>query len=47
MIYLETSENDSKRGLHIVVINPYSGTVESACIFDTYISGEKLDDFIY
>lgn len=43
---VEKNENGHHRGLHIVVINPESGMVESAKAFDTYKSSEGLDKFL-
>lgn len=39
--------NDTKdhRGLHIVVINPSTGGVELARVFDTYESSDDFDSF--
>ena len=34
------------RGLHMVVINPTNGKIETAKVFDTYITSEGIDDFI-
>ena len=43
---IEKNENNHLRGLHIVIVNPTSGKVESAKAFDTYKSSDKLDDFL-
>ena len=42
----EKNENGHYRGLHIAIINPDDGTVESAKVFDTYATCTKLDLFI-
>ena len=38
--------NGHYRGLHIVVINPSNGAIDTAEVFDTYESCKLLDDFI-
>ena len=45
-ILLEPNTSDHFRGLHLVVINPSSGEVTFAKVFDTYESSLQLDDFI-
>ena len=45
-VVIGKNENDNDRGLHIAVINPCNGEVESAECFDTYKSSVKLDAFI-
>ena len=45
-LYKNKVEKCNYRGLHIVVINPSTGKVESANIFDTYKSSFGLDAFI-
>lgn len=34
------------RGLHIVIINPFIGTIIKSQIFDTYESSKSIDEFI-
>ena len=40
------NENNHYRGIHIVLINPENGRVESAKVFDTYKSSKIFDQFI-
>ena len=42
----EPNENDGYRGLHIVIINPKTGYVEIAKVFDTYKSSKAFEEFI-
>ena len=44
-VKVEKNENNHYRGLHIVIVNPQTGKVESAQAFDTYISSEALEAF--
>jgi len=46
VVSVKSNENNNKRGLHIVVINPNNGKVEAARVFDTYVSSVAFDDFI-
>ena len=39
-------QSETYRGLHIVVINTFSGKVETAKVFDTYKSSASLEYFI-
>ena len=45
-IEIERNEHNHYRGLHIAIINPVNGNVETARAFDTYITSELLDQFI-
>lgn len=45
-VKVQENENGSFRGLHIAVINPSNGKVQSAQAFDTYKSSEALEKFI-
>ena len=36
LILTKNNENDHSRGLHIVIMNPQTGKIESAQVFDTY-----------
>ena len=45
-IYTQTNENGTRRGLHIVVIDPFTGRIAQAQTFDTYKSSETLENFI-
>lgn len=45
-VEVERNYQNHYRGLHIVVINPNNGKVESANVFDTYESSKHLDIFI-
>ena len=40
------NESDHYRGLHLAIINPKSGNIEKALVFDTHISSDQLDRFI-
>ena len=40
------NENGHDRGVHIVVINPLTGKVRNAKVFDTYKSSEEWNNFI-
>lgn len=40
------NQNNNYRGLHIVVLNPKNGKVETTKVFDTYKSSENFDKFI-
>ena len=46
LIKLDQNENGHYRGLHIVIINPHTGKVSRAKVFDTYKSAERFDEFI-
>lgn len=45
---VEVARNESNhyRGLHVAIIEPASGQVEVAQVFDTYDSPDKFDEFI-
>ena len=43
---VESNESGHYRGLHIVIINPFTGIVESAQVFDTYKTSKRLNEFI-
>ena len=43
---VEKNESGHYRGLHLVIINPKSGQVESAKVFDTYKTSAALDELI-
>lgn len=43
---MHPNENGHFRGLHIAIINPLSGDIKSAEVFDTYKSSERLDYFL-
>ena len=45
-VNIEKNVNGNYRGLHLAIINPFNGNVESAQVFDTYKSSEQLDEFI-
>ena len=43
---IEKNENDTYRGLHIVIIHPKTGNVEYSKAFDTYKSSNDLDGLL-
>jgi len=45
-VHVHPNENHDYRGLHVVVFNPKSGSVETAKAFDTYKSSAALENFI-
>ena len=45
-VNFQPNENNHDRGLHIVIINPFNGQIESAKVFDTYESSAALNKFI-
>lgn len=45
-VVVERNCNGHYRGLHIVLINPSTGKVEMAKVFDTYKSSDELDTWI-
>ena len=45
-MFLVSHASKHYRGLHIVILNPYSGEVEFAKMFDTYKNGSDFDEFI-
>ena len=45
-VAMGNNENNTDRGMHIVLIDPDSGDVECARIFDTYESSVEFDKFI-
>ena len=46
MIECNKNENGHFRGLHVVIIDPKTGELKLAEVFDTYKSSERLDRFI-
>ena len=46
MVEVAKNENGQNRGLHVVVINPFNGNVESAQAYDTYETSASLDNFL-
>ena len=46
IVWCERNADDHYRGLHLAVINPKTGKVETAKVFDTYKSSAELDKFI-
>lgn len=46
LVIVEKNEHNHYRGLHIVVINPTNGKVETAKVFDTYKKADGFDSFI-
>ena len=45
-VKLKKNASNHYRGLHIVVVDPSSGSVVEAQVFDTYKCSKGLDDFI-
>lgn len=45
-VTVHRSGQDNSRGLHLVIINPFTGIVEMAQVFDTYQDGACFADFI-
>lgn len=45
-VKMEPNENQHLRGLHIVIVNPQDGKIETAKVFDTYESSKSLDKFL-
>ena len=45
-VVVQKNCNGHYRGLHIVVINPNNGVVETAKVFDTYESSKEFEEFI-
>ena len=45
-IEMDPNESGHFRGLHIVVINPFTGEVEWCQVFDTYKSSKNLNEAI-
>ena len=47
-VAVELNQNESchDRGLHVAIINPLSGILESAKVFDTYAKPNGFDSFI-
>ena len=44
---IEDKHGDSnQRGLHILVVNPATGKIHTASVFDTYARSSEFDDFI-
>lgn len=44
-VQLEENEDNTQRGLHIVLINPSNGKIDKAKIFDTYTTSIHFDAF--
>ena len=44
---IKPNDNGHFRGLHIVVINPHTGTIETQKAFDTWKGPEEFDNFIF
>ena len=44
-VEMQENRNGDYRGLHLVIINPNNGKVETAKVFDTYESSEDFDEF--
>ena len=42
---MEEDLTTHNRGLHIVIVNPLTGKVVLAKVFDTYISSEEFERF--
>ena len=40
------NENGHDRGLHVVIINPFNGNIESSQAYDTYETSVGFDQFI-
>lgn len=45
-VFVDKNESGNYRGLHIVVVNPKDANVEVSKVFDTYMSSDKLEEFI-
>ena len=43
---VQSNERGDFRGLHIVVINPTTGKVVSAKVFDTHVTSDEFESFI-
>ena len=43
---MDKNENNHYRGLHLVVIDPKSGTIQLSRVFDTYFSSTQLENTI-
>lgn len=43
---MSKNEHNTYRGLHVVVINPSSGQVESANVYDTSNTSDEMEKFI-
>ena len=43
---MPNNENNTKRGLHLILIDPLTGKVEQSHIFDTYHSSLYFEKFI-
>ena len=46
LIKFQKNGKGHDRGVHIVIINPSSGKVQYAVVFDTYEGSEEFDDFV-
>ena len=45
-VELANNENNHDRGLHLVVINPTNGMVETAQVFDTNDTSNRFNEFV-
>ena len=45
-VEMEKNENGHFRGLHVIVVNPYTAKPEVSKVFDTYKSSKNLEIFI-
>lgn len=46
-VQVEANTDNHYRGLHMVIVNPNNGFVNSAKVFDTYKTSEHFDNFIH
>ena len=46
LVLTKSNKNGNLRGLHIVIINPFNGNIETSKIFDTYESSKDFENFI-
>lgn len=46
-VEVKPNTSGNYRGLHIVIINPETGKVDTAQVFDTYKSSQEFETFIY
>ena len=45
-IVVDKNPSGHYRGLHMVIINPFTGKVEFTQVFDTYKSSTEINEFI-